>query len=313
MSCPLLEKLAPETRNLIYEYVLTFETELKHVQKMQPFIDKLCRRTASDSDLLPTSAESSEVNDPVHRVDTSILTASKLIYNEAIVIFYENNDIRFESGNCKHDDIVSPLATDLSLATRVVMRIGLGCEPVSYDKHFVDVSNAHEITTRSLPAIFPSLRTCRVYAYTDGTSHPAKILFARAKSMRASPRYEAIHFDTVGSLVATFKEVPQGKIFVQSKAAMDRWAQAIQPEPILSVPRVPISQTLARLGELKPTARMIQHMSQALPQARVLEDMLIARYKRMVLPDAYPPIARDSHEYWTLVDAIVCKLNQRPE
>lgn len=41
MSCPLLDKLAPETRVLICEYVLSFETPVKHATNLKPFLEKL--------------------------------------------------------------------------------------------------------------------------------------------------------------------------------------------------------------------------------------------------------------------------------
>jgi hypothetical protein len=48
MSCPLLEKLAPETRAIIYEYVLSFETLVKHATNLKPFLEKL---TGGNTDL----------------------------------------------------------------------------------------------------------------------------------------------------------------------------------------------------------------------------------------------------------------------
>ena len=50
MSCPLLEKLAPETRSIIYEYVLSFETPVKHATNLQPFLQKL---TAKNNEGIP--------------------------------------------------------------------------------------------------------------------------------------------------------------------------------------------------------------------------------------------------------------------
>jgi hypothetical protein len=41
MSCPLLDKLAPETPILIYEYVSSFGTPVKHATNLQPFLQKL--------------------------------------------------------------------------------------------------------------------------------------------------------------------------------------------------------------------------------------------------------------------------------
>ena len=42
MAFPLLEKLPPELRTKIYEYVLYFEdVPLRHVKRLQPFVKKL--------------------------------------------------------------------------------------------------------------------------------------------------------------------------------------------------------------------------------------------------------------------------------
>jgi hypothetical protein len=235
------------------------------------------------------------VDDSGHRVDTSILTTSKLIYNEAIKIFYENNVIRFDSESCKAEDIVSPLATDLSLATWVAMRIGLGSEPVSMQDYLAIYSNFLGIATKSFPAIFPSLRACELYAYTDSTPCPAAILFSTANSLQSKLSNEAITFDSVGSFVVTFRKFPQMKLFVQYKAAMERWTAKNHS----------ISDLLT-VSEKDLTARIIQLVAVHHPQARTLEDMLIEQYRHVVLPATYTAIAKDSPEYWTLVDAVLC-------
>jgi hypothetical protein len=99
MACPLLEKLAPETRNLIYEYVLTFDTPLKHARKLQPFINQLYHRDDSETETA-SGATSSHTWDSLQRVDTALLGTCRLIFKEAIVAFYENNTIYLDTEDC---------------------------------------------------------------------------------------------------------------------------------------------------------------------------------------------------------------------
>ena len=122
MACPLLEKLAPETRNLIFEYVLTFNTPLKHAGKMQPFIEKLYQSSDSETDT-ESSAGSSHMEDTLQSVGTALLTICRLIFKEAVVIFYETNTLYHDADHCEVAKIFSPQATDLSLATKVTMKI----------------------------------------------------------------------------------------------------------------------------------------------------------------------------------------------
>jgi hypothetical protein len=167
-SCPLLDKLAPETRTLIYEYILSFDTPVKHVTNLKkPFLGKLTGgktnmkisdkhatnpkaflekfTTGGKSDPEDESAEADDQSDwesiegeddsdlestggepesspstqatgepePLHLVNTSILTASKLIYNEAIAVFYKSNIISIDAQFLVYDALESPQTTDL--------------------------------------------------------------------------------------------------------------------------------------------------------------------------------------------------------
>ena len=126
MSCPL-DKLAPETRVLIYEYVLAFDTPLKHVTEMRPFVKKLTGvEPTSDSRI--TGSEIKTTTD-MQCVNTSILTANKLIYTEAIAVLYARNTIVFDAQMCKPEDLVSARATDLSLAKHVIVKMNDSVDP----------------------------------------------------------------------------------------------------------------------------------------------------------------------------------------
>jgi hypothetical protein len=180
-SCPLLDKLAPETRTLIYEYILSFDTPVKHVTNLKkPFLGKLTggktnmkisdkhatnskafleeftggksdpedESAEAEDEIAEAEGESAEADDqsdwksiegeddsdlestggepesspstqatgepePLHLVNTSILTASKLIYNEAIAVFYKSNIISIDAQFLVYDALESPQTTDL--------------------------------------------------------------------------------------------------------------------------------------------------------------------------------------------------------
>jgi hypothetical protein len=104
---------------MIYEYILFFETPLKHVTKMQPFVEKLTgvkptQRSRSTGSETETTTDSRLVN-------TSILTANKSIYPEAVAVFYKHNTIRFDAEMCTFESLISPRATDLSLAKQILV------------------------------------------------------------------------------------------------------------------------------------------------------------------------------------------------
>lgn len=93
MACPLLNKLPPELRAKIYEYVLDFDdVPLRHITQLQPFVKKL---TGVDGEL-PFSYEDPEERDPELKwmmidgdelfgntpIDTGVLATCKTIYTE---------------------------------------------------------------------------------------------------------------------------------------------------------------------------------------------------------------------------------------
>lgn len=192
MACPLLEKLAPETRNLIYEYVLTFDTPLKHAQKMKPFINKLYQRSDSETEAA-SSAESTQTEDSLQRVDASILRTCTLVFKETIVIFHENNTIYLDADDCDVASIVSPRATDLSLATQVMMKITSWEDDT---KSLSALDNGLQFVFEWFLAVFHKLRTGEIYIYTDNSGKPGKALFALADQLYRC--FSDIVFEGVG-------------------------------------------------------------------------------------------------------------------
>jgi hypothetical protein len=222
MSC-LLDKLAPETRTIIYEYVLSFDTPLQHITKMQPFVEKLTGvEPATDS---RTTGSETETNTVLQRVNTSILAVSKLIYTEAIAVFYERNTILFDSHTCQFESLVSPHATDLSLARQITVKIDDEVGLKVSDK----IGSAVEISETTVPAIFPSLRTCSIHISVDTDQGPSALLVSLASTLRGEDMCNEVYFPCVGLVHAVVKDSPCIKLVLQSRWTIDRWAK---PEPI---------------------------------------------------------------------------------
>lgn len=283
MACPLLEKLAPEIRNLIYKYVLTFDTPLKHAQKMRPFINKLYQRSDSDTGNT-SSAGSSDMADSLQRVDTALLSTSRLIFKEATAAFYENNVIYLDADHCEAASIVSPRATDLSLATQVMMKL-TGWNDGT--KSLSALRNGITFAQEGLPAVFPKLRTATIYIYTDSYEAPVAGLFAFADYIRHSPNHEDVVFEGVGSVTARSVNPPRINYLVQCKQTVERWTNE-EPEPSWQSP-------------FYMSARSMYPYSQdGHVHAAAIQSFNAAR--RSYLPGSYPEIAEDSFEFWTIVD-----------
>lgn len=279
MACPLLGKLAPETRNLIYGYVLTFDTPLKHAQKMKPFINKLYQSSDSETDTA-SSAESSHTSDSLRRVDTALLSTCRLVFKEAIVAFCENNTIYLDADDCEAASIVSPQATDLSLATKVMMKI------TGWDDETKSLSAYHngiEFSHVGLPAMFPKLRAATLYLYTDSCKTPVQCFFALADYLHNSSSHDDVIFEGVGLFTARNVKQPRIKTIVQRKKTVERWAEEKVGFGMSTRSRYSYSQD----GHVHPDA--IRSFNAV---------------RRSYLPDSYPEVAEGSFEFWTVVDEV---------
>ena len=93
MACPLLDKLPPELRAKIYEYVLYFDdVPLRHITQLQPFVKELTGFYGE----LPFSYEDPKKRGPELEwimceddelfgnlpADTGVLLACKTVYTE---------------------------------------------------------------------------------------------------------------------------------------------------------------------------------------------------------------------------------------
>lgn len=288
MACPLLEKIAPETRNLIYEYVLTFDAPLKHAQKMKPFINELYRSSDSETEELSDEGPNHAVG-PLQRVDTALLSASRLIFKEAIAVFYENNTIYLDAEHCEAASIVSPLATDLSLATRVTMKFSMWEKD---DRSLSGYHNGMEFVRVGFPTVFPKLRTATIVISADNSSEPVKVLFALANTLHNSSLYEGAVFEYAGSVTAYSVGKPRLKVMVQCKTIMERWA-AWESE----------GHELSWSSPFDGCARSVYPPSK---DGRVNAHAIhmFNEMRGVFLPDDYPEVVEDSFEFWTIVDDV---------
>lgn len=293
MACPL-DKLAPETRVLIYEYVLAFDSPLKHVKEMRPFVKKLTG-VEPKSSFGPTGSEMKTTTD-MQLVNTSILTANKLIYTEAIAVFYKHNTIHFDAEFCASEDIVSPLATDLSLAKRIIVKMNDSVDPTVSGR----IGSAVKMSGLTIPAIFPNMRTCSVYISVDTELDPSALLISLCCCWRGDDMFSEVYSNGVGSVHAVMRDSPGLKLVLQSRWTMDRWKNP--------VPISPDSLTLRNVS-----ATSLYQASRANPQnifgkrAKFVFDLF--KTLLLELPEL-ENVEPDGYEFWTGVDAFLCAVQQ---
>lgn len=277
---------------MIYEYVLSFDTPLKHLAKMQPFVKEFTG-SESNTDSRSSGPEIEPTTD-IRRVNTSILTANKLIYVEAITVFYKHNIIHVDSQICIYESIVPLRATDLSLATQVVVKIDELVNPEVNDR----ISTAMTMSI-ILPAIFPKLRTCSVYVCVDTNPRPSAYLHTVGSSLRESDLFSEVCFNGVGSVHAISTDSPCLKLVLQSRWTIDRWET---PKPLpaghLALTDVP-APSLYQASRADPQnvyaqrAQYIFNLFKMLRELPQLED-----------------VEQDGYEYWTCIDASLCALQK---
>lgn len=210
MAIAFFDNLPPELRNKIYEYALDFEdTPLRHATQLQPFMRKL---TGFDYDLpfalsdQPSRGTSlawttCDLPLPERMISTGIRSTSKLIYSEAIKVFYEQNVIIVDIDLLKLPKITSPAASDLSLATRIIIssnEASHAAKWLPYEK--IKVSS---LLPRAR-SIFPPVRN--LVLNVEGTRFPANNLFDMAEDCHRLRRYgklQRAEFEGIGCFVAT--------------------------------------------------------------------------------------------------------------
>lgn len=285
-SCPLLDKLAPETRIKIYGHVLTFGAPVKHVKNMRPFFGKT---TAGRAPGKTTEAAWCDATDPLHYVNTSILSTNKIIYMEAIKVFYENNTIQFNIPDSvlKLRDSARLRETDLSLAIRVTTKNNL--EFLQFGPQRPAFENAVLLPPNQIPRICPSLQCNTMYIYTDHAG-----LFIIAQSMRGVPYLKNISFEGVGKVTASVKGRPEQKFFVLCTRAIERWESQ-------RLPRCSHSYRASARCFYDHSREGCEGRDETFHYARDMVDNLSGQ----IVPTDYPAISDDSHEFWTVVDHIL--------
>lgn len=291
MSCPL-DKLAPETRTMIYEYVLSFDMPLKHATKMQPFVKKLTGSEVKSAPPHSTDSGIETITEP-QRVNTSILTASKLIYVEAIAVFYKRNTIHVDAELCARENIVSPRATDLSLATHVVVKMDGASDPEA-DASF---GKAVFLSLTTIPAIFPQVRTCSVDISVDTDLYPSVLLVSLGSYLRDLNLFSKVYFSGVGSMHAVLEKLPCLELVLQSRWTIGRWAN---PDPI---PAGAVTLEDVSTTSLYQASRADSQNIYA-QYAKDAFDFFNTNPEPILLEN----VEQDGYEFWTVVDAYQCAI-----
>lgn len=170
MACHFLDKLAPELRKQIYEYLLEYEwTYLRHATQLQPFVKKL---TGVDGSL-PFEEADQSARRPSYYIDTSFLAISKFVYNEAIKVFYELNTISVDVELFRLAKLTTPTGSDLSLARSLVVMFNESGSKSKQQSRSHNTVNLQTFLPR-LHAMFPTPRD--ILFRTDGASRPSTSL-----------------------------------------------------------------------------------------------------------------------------------------
>lgn len=290
MSCPLLEKFAPETRSLIWEYVLTFDAPLRHIQQMRPFIEKFGQSTKPDTET-SSSEEPSAVSDLSDRANTSILTTNKLVYNEAIPVFYKHNTIKVDAAICKPENTATLRATDLSLAAQVTAESELRTNAT--DGKIATLGDVAHFAVGEFATIFPKLKTVTIYLYTDALPTPVTALFAMAAAVRSTRRFGAVKFEGVGSVIAGPIQPPgraKLSMVMQCKASVDRWANdevVTDKDSVLSM-----SMRFVHDHPREKRPRTVDPIAQ----------QFFDRLHDSIVPGDYGSIDTGGYEFWTVAN-----------
>jgi hypothetical protein len=302
MSCPLLEKVAPETRDLIYGYLLTFDSPLKHLQEMRPFLQKSGQ--GANSRVESTSKqEPAHTSESIERIDVSILTTSKLIYTEAISTFYKSNIITVDAPICKPENISALRGTDLALATQVVTKISLNPEYVAAGSR--SLAECMCLATHTLPSIFPKLISASVCVYTDAFEMPVTKLFRVADVLRDSAKFDTVRFEGIGSVAAYSTDHPGLKFIAQCKLTIERQEQDEIPPP-------PDAGAGGLADFLTWSTKRLQRESQGLPCGTVTQNvqkLLNSQTWNTVVPPGYGVIDTGSHEFWTVIGEVLREMH----
>lgn len=268
---------------------------------MQPFFERITgakvetdgEATAGPPTGVATKGESADTtctdSDSAYCVNTSVLSVSKLIYAEAIQVFYENNVIQFNIPDSvsKLPDSVRLSETDLSLATRVTTKFDL--DRMQINSWPDALKNAVFFPSERIPRICPGLHSSTIYIYTDHTG-----LFSIVQLMRDATYFENVSFEGVGKVAASVKGRLERKVFVHCTRAIERWE----------------SQRLPRCShEDRESARYFYDHSREGCEGRD-ERLHWARdmcynLQGEIVPADYPAISDHSHEFWTVMDHIL--------
>lgn len=313
---------------MIYDYVLDFNEPLRHVTKMKPFGEKLIdnsnitwsqlcapggpeANTTADASEEDLEAESEPSESSRHPVNTAILVANKLVYSEAISVFYDNNTIHFEPQLCWAKDLTPLRTSELSLAKHLVVKIDSSMRTMGSTLGDLDANSglAFVAARKCIPEVFTRLRSGIVYLPMTRNPNAMLSLFHMRLYLRNSSRVESYAFDGVGSMIATIRSHAALQMRVQCKPMMEHCAKcAADPVPEDSTLR----EYMLR-GE-KMSANVLRRFEMANPghyYARTLLDSLSPFINHERLAVFFDQLDHDSHEFWTIVEQALHNIGGR--
>lgn len=299
MACPFLDKLAPELRKQIYEHLLDYErTYLRHATQLQPFLKKLTGVNGS----LPFEVADQSARRPSSCIDTGILSTSKLVYNEAIRVFYDLNTISVDVELFRLAGLTTPTGSDLFLARSQVVKFNESGSNTKQQSRSHNTINLQTFLPR-LHAMFPTLRD--ILIRTDGASRPSTSLLDIAHACVVSNDLRDVHFDRVGSFAATsHRDVA---IRVECRRLVDTWlyCDSMDEEETLNAMQTTYSpvrgQSLAQYVVYRAYMDRLTYQ-QAHGKYRIRFETLLEDFQERMLPNC-PSFATDcgldNLELWT--------------
>jgi hypothetical protein len=149
---------------------------------------------------------------------------------------------------------------------------------------------AIKIGIARFPAMFPKLRSSRIYINADAI----QILRLAAVILR-SPNREMAFFDGVGNFTASWSTHPHLQFFLQDTSTMERWA--VPPDEVRPIPNGYVSM-------LDRTSPVLHRAWRADPQGAYAQFVrqLFNSVHASLVPEVYKNVSPDMMEFWTLVD-----------
>ena len=221
-------------------------------------------------------------------VDTAMLVANKVIYNEAVQVFYDMNTICIEPQLASLRNFSTLRTTDLSLANHAICRLQASGFTFSLKEDMAGIFNHTQfIAFRFVPVTFSRVRKFTVYIYPSSLANPVWSLYHTHGALSKIDGVSHCSFANVGSVVASFDSRPELEIIAQCEAMARHWAEcSLDPMPDKHADTLTMSaNALRRFNEAHPGISRMPELSPGL-QGR-------------------PGLENDDNAYWTFVENLL--------